>query len=100
MTIRPDRPIVPRYDSEPTKETSIDKLIEVVARAIHTGLGDISVSGSRHAARAAIAAIEASGTHRVVPVEPTEAMLKALFPYAMPEQGYKRLLAAAPRVTK
>ena len=80
-----------------------DKLIEAVARAIHTGLGDISVSGSRHAARAAIAAIEASGTHRVVPVEPTEAMKNALAVHLFhiePEPTYAAMLAAAPKVTE
>lgn len=50
-----------------------DKLIEAVARAIE----DINDDDcpTIDIARAALAAIEASGTHVVVPVEPTSQML-------------------------
>lgn len=58
-----------------------DKLIEAVARAMYEskwGDWDLMASDSqdkwRIDARAAIAAIEASGTHAVVPVIPTDRM--------------------------
>lgn len=46
-----------------------DALIEALARAIYSKSGD-----ARAGARAALAAIEASGTHVVVPVKPTDEM--------------------------
>lgn len=54
-----------------------DDLIEAVARAMERELGVsfLSHSSYRDIARAALAAIEASGTHVVVPVEPTSQML-------------------------
>ncbi len=52
-------------------------------------------------ARAALAAIEASGTHAVVPVEPTEAMLDAAWAEALGEDAAgvwrEMLLAARPQ---
>ena len=49
-----------------------DKLIEAVARAIHVHCH--AMTSPEDAARAALAAIEASG-HAIVPVEPTEDMV-------------------------
>lgn len=84
-----------------------DKLIEAVAKAVADSDRmqlDPKVYEPRYLryARAALAAIEASG-YAVVPVEPTEAMLKALNEYAMcagyiPE-GYTAMLSARPEVT-
>jgi hypothetical protein len=59
-----------------------DKLIEAVARAIYSSHSmeydhPSGWSIELESARAALAAIEASGTHVVVPVEPTFAMNKA-----------------------
>lgn len=50
-------------------------------------------------ARAALSAIEASGTHRVAPVEPTEAMLDA-GEYLEGADAWDAMLAAAPKVTE
>ena len=53
-------------------------------------------------ARAALRAIENSGTHVVVPVEPTEAMIAAtnsLWSDDGPYATYKAMLSARPRLT-
>lgn len=76
-----------------------DKLIEAVAEAI-ANLSETYCKSFIEEARAAIAAIEASGTHRVVPVEPTEAMKNALAVHLFhiePEPTYAAMLAAAPK---
>ena len=62
-----------------------EELIEAVARAIHTAFRTAEYPWmhenpekcrpSKDAAHAAIAAVEASGTHVVVPKAPTDAML-------------------------
>lgn len=62
MTIKPDRPIVPRYDSEPPKETSSDKLIEAVACTLDAEFpGDWYEVDPADVACTIIAAIEAAG---------------------------------------
>ena len=87
-----------------------DKLIEAVARAMYESKWadwELMASGSqdkwRSDARAAIAAIEASGTHVVVPVEPTETMLgngefyRSHEGYSM-AAAYAAMLAVRPKV--
>lgn len=79
------------------------ELIEAVARAICLRTGDNPSEWTdwEDEARAAIAAIEASGSHRVVPVEPTEEIKNALAVHLFhiePEPTYAAMLAAAPSV--
>ena len=97
-----------------------DALIEAVARAIRDELFDgtenkppVGAETPAHGmARAAIAAIEASGTHRVVPVEARvsqgaagEDALRAVCPQVAHPQNmqavsaiYAAMLTAAPKV--
>ena len=97
-----------------------DKLIEAVARAIReqVNIDDyygtaVAEEDQTDAAIAAIAAIEASGSHRVVPVEPTAEMATAMLDANIhpPHQSdgsvsvraqnahiYAAMLAAAPKV--
>ena len=98
-----------------------DTLIEAVARAITYVEGCGPLAGCKicadpqredsclHAARAAIAAIEASGTHRVVPVFPTDTMSAAARNASVangspaskgPEDVYAAMLAVAPKVAE
>lgn len=104
-----------------------DKLIEAVARAMCRTVCDKHVHYCRDCdswnneldyARAAIAAIEASGSHRVVPVVPTEDMCMAAHRrtagwLSLEHQGsgltqalikarlrYVAMLAAAPKVVE
>ena len=87
-----------------------EELVEVVARAIWQP-GDSWTENwpkketkelHRRLARAALAAIEASGTHVVVPVEPTESMVIAGCRHEnMGDMAgrYAAMLAARPKVT-
>jgi hypothetical protein len=85
-----------------------DKLIEAVARAICKDVPDGDEFGCdcpngclcpdmRQLAVNALAAIEASGTHVVVPVRPTELML-AVFRMPVGHLDYAAMLAARPKV--
>lgn len=68
-----------------------DKLIEAVARAIEEINDDDCPTID--IARAALAAIEASGTHRIVPMEPTDEMLEQFKRfYDWPEKAYAEML--------
>lgn len=89
-----------------------DKLIDAVARLIFKShdpncaspweTGDkLHLDYYLYCATEIIEAIDASGTHRVVPVEPTEAMKNALAVHLFhiePEPTYAAMLAAAPKV--
>ena len=98
-----------------------NELIEKIARAMYESdvrpapwsWGDLSrhVSGNRifnsyiRSAHAALAAIEASGTHVVVPVEPTEAMesaasLNADVRVLDAHAAFSAMLSARPKVTE
>jgi hypothetical protein len=57
--------------------TDREKLIETVAEAIYKAQWCLDRAHEYDLARAAIDAINASGTHRVVPVEPTDEMCMA-----------------------
>lgn len=73
-------------------------LIETMARAIRAALLKQSPT-VEDAARAALSAIEASGTHRVVPVEMTPEMAQAAGD-GFDLECYAAMLAAAPKVTE
>ncbi len=86
-----------------------EELIEKIAKAIKHQLGPHFLSPSSYSdlARAALAAIEASGTHVVVPVKPTLDMTRAA--YATKEKYnyatldfdiYVAMLSARPKVTE
>lgn len=78
-----------------------DKLIEAVARELHHAGWEKDYWTA--SAKQVLAAIELSG-YRVVPVEPTEAMITAAFNVAVVPAGdaiacYDAMLEAAPKVT-
>jgi hypothetical protein len=86
-----------------------DALIEAVARALafHGVIGqpqdqrliDIATLENIPAARAAIAAIEASGTHVVVPAEPTDEMCEEMHCFhGWPAEAYAAALRSRPKV--
>lgn len=102
MHVRPDHSV---NLSKPymSMETSVtNTLIEAVARGIYNAMSAASEDQqAQDFAIAAIAAIEASGTHRVVPVVPTEKIKDALASHLFhvePEPTYAAMLAAAPSV--
>ena len=77
-----------------------DKLIEAVAHAIrhHFSGADKAYGEHVQCAKDAIAAIEASGTHVVAPLDLTREMAAALrYPMSV-QDGYSAILAARPRV--
>lgn len=75
-----------------------DTLNEIIARAIAKAIwNDAAYAGADVAARAVRAAINASGTHRVVPVEPTAAMMVAGGRRQGDDEIWMRMLAAVPR---
>lgn len=88
--------------------SAIDTLLDAVAISLDNALykGGFLVQNdgeARQIAKVALAAIEAQG-FRVVPVEPTPEMIKALNEYAVcagyiPE-GYAAMLSAAPKLTE
>ena len=68
-----------------------------ISRMAWSEVGDQYRANWLERADAAIAAIEASGTHVVVPVEPTEAMVKSAIAEAITVEGiYRAMLAARP----
>lgn len=81
-------------------------LIEAVARAIGDFMSsaDVALDVHTEAARATLSAIEASGTHVVVPKEPTREMLAEfegadVSDWTDVRAGYQDMLSARPRVT-
>lgn len=72
-----------------------DELIDAIARALHALVMDLVDYDTNHhvrefrtdCARAALAAIEASGTHCVVPMTPTEASLDAARDWSIKRHG-------------
>jgi hydrogenase maturation factor len=81
-----------------------EELVEAVARAIGAarldmrGEGQVVTSVDRILARAALAAIESTGTHVVAPVRPTQEM-EVSGRHAYKQDIYRAMLAARPKVT-
>jgi signal transduction protein with GAF and PtsI domain len=79
-----------------------DELIEAVAKAIRNNPVAARYDNSRNIARAALQAIDESGTHVVVPVEPTGEMGQAGENLDLVGLGsrpvYEAMLAARPKV--
>jgi hypothetical protein len=80
--------------------TPDDALIEMIRQAIVDAIwSGPNYVGADVAARAVLNAINNSGTHRVVPVEPTDAMKAAVYKSSAWPTQYALAVAAAPRVS-
>lgn len=80
-------------------------LIEAMARAMQPWPDEPAIPGWMETAKRVLAAIEAAG-YRVVPVEPTETMIRRAGVFldrdprpAIADGVYRQMLAAAPKVT-